>query len=46
MRPINNYDYWIITASHPWVDSALIQEARRKYDIVDASEWLDLQRRP
>lgn len=44
VRPINNYDYWIVTASHAWVDSPLIEEARRKYDVVDANEWFDLKR--
>jgi hypothetical protein len=44
VRPINNYDYWIVTADHRWVDAPPIREARRKYDIVDASEWFDLSR--
>ena len=44
VRPINNYDYWIVVADHAWVDAAPIREARRKYDVVDASEWLDLNR--
>ena len=42
VRPINNYDYWVLTANHAWDGDPLIQEARERYDIVDADEWLDL----
>lgn len=43
VRPINQYDYWIVVADHAWVESPPIREARQKYDVVDANEWLDLK---